>query len=104
MHQAEPVAALSIPLPIGYSISGTVKDGVGHPIVGVSLFLMQKGNLGHSYYNHETRSGPDGRFSFDGLEPTGYVLMAPPQPGGGGTHGTLISRLTAPTHGLEIAL
>ncbi len=104
VHQAEPIAALSIPLPVGYSITGTVTDGGGRPLGDVPMFLMQKGNLGHSYYNHEATSAPDGSFAFHGLEPTGYVLMVPPQAEGAGTHGTLIPRLSAPTSGLEVRL
>ncbi|MEM7262046.1 MAG: carboxypeptidase-like regulatory domain-containing protein [Planctomycetota bacterium] len=110
VHSGEPVAMLSIPLPVGYSISGRAVDHSGRELAGVSIFLMQKSDLGYSYYTHRTTSNSDGSFIFEGLEPTGYVLMVPPLGGKAAespsaadvANGTLIPAVTAPTAGLEV--
>lgn len=50
------------------SISGIVLDDEQMPVAGVTVALVESAN--------ETRSAQDGRFTFNGLEPGSYTLVA----------------------------
>ncbi|MCA8963056.1 MAG: carboxypeptidase regulatory-like domain-containing protein, partial [Planctomycetes bacterium] len=52
LHRGDPVAALVIPLPVGYSIEGIVLDEARRPQAGIPLVLMRKGDLGYALGKH----------------------------------------------------
>lgn len=102
----EPSVFLVIPLPVGYQIDGFVVDHDGEPIPGVPLRLMKKGRGGDlAHFSEHTVSREDGRFLFDGLEATDYVLMVPPiTRDSKAAAGTLFPSVTAPTSDLEVRI
>lgn len=106
LTRGEPSVFLVIPLPVGYQIDGFVVDRDGEPIPGIPLRLMKKGRGGDlAHFSEHTVSGEDGRFVFDGLEATDYVLMVPPiTRDSKAAAGTLFPSVTAPTSDLEVRI
>ena len=52
-------------------ISGTVTDDTGEPLAGVEVSIR---GAGGELYRHFTRTGPDGDYVIEGLQPDRYLL------------------------------
>lgn len=57
-------------------VEGLVTDPAGRPLAGVRVALTSRGDGAASLHPVEVRSGFDGRYAFDGVEPGRAVLLA----------------------------
>lgn len=96
VRDGEPVPELTIPLTPGGVIGGTVRDHLGEPALGLSVFIVRAESALNTAQGADMRAGATletvttddlGAYRFFGLAPGNYLVGALPASLGGGALG-----------------